>query len=171
MARQRRLKALPLAPLRLDRFWLEEFELGTAEDLGANPDQIEYQLVGGSEFLGTPDGDDFLVRLNVGTGRGQAAQPPYHFQVTLAGEFSVATGVPEDERTRLIYVNGTAILYGIARGLLASLTGIGRHGPLHLPSVNFLDLQEDGAAGHGRQSRKPQTKRTRNPAKKGQPGN
>lgn len=150
MPRQSKPKALPAAPLRLDGFWLEKLQVSFAD--GAIGElRPDVALSGSTEVLATP-ADDFLVRLTISSDTSEASIAVYNFSLTLAGNFAVAEGTPDEAKKRLIHLNGPAILYGVARGVLASITGISAHGPIHLPSVNFIDLLEP--------PRRPPRKRT-----------
>lgn len=162
MPRQTKLKALPLAPLRLDHFWVEELRISASE---AESDSSSLQLAGRSDFFVTSDDSDgFLVRLSVSSG-SKDTDTDYRFYIRIAGQFSVSADIPDDSKMGLIYLNAPAILYGVARGVIATVTGMSLHGPLHLPSVNFVELLEESSERAPRASKANSGKGAANSAK------
>ena len=142
MARSKNLMLLSPALLRLERFWIESLQVRTEEAWSPPSAPAEVDVAGGSEYLVSEDSRHILIRLSLKSGGKTGEGGPYHFETTIVGKFSLEDEVPEDQRHRLIYINGTAILYGVARGVVATVTGMGRHGPIHLPSINFTELAE-----------------------------
>lgn len=71
--------------------------------------------------------------------------PPYSLSLTIVGYFTFAPDTPEDIMGKMINLNGTSILYGIARGLVGQATGAGVHGQFVLPAVNFVALVNERA--------------------------
>lgn len=134
------MKPLPPALLRLEAFWIESLELKAEQGWQAPEGPVEIALMGDSEYAFAPEERKVLIRLSFQSELDDAKRLPYRFQATVAGRFSLAEDVPEDQRDRMVYINGTAILYGIARGALATVTALGPYGPVHLPTINFVDL-------------------------------
>jgi len=81
------------------------------------------------------------VRLNVKTKKSKEPLP-YSFDATISGLFIPQEGVSDEQNARLIRLNGSAMLYGVIRGLLATVSGVGPYGPITLPSVNLVDFFE-----------------------------
>lgn len=136
--RQRR-KTLPSALLRLDRFWIESLTLTFApseEDLTSQ----DMSLLGRSEFAKVDAA--FLVRLNVKSRVVRKRPLPFRFEMTISGHFTLPEELPEDQQRRLASVSGSAMLYSVARAVLAMIIGAG-YSPLQLPSINFIDFLED----------------------------
>ncbi len=69
----------------------------------------------------------------------EAGAAPYTGEIDAVGFFAVDAGVPEGDVSRLVVVNGPAVLYGMVREMVASLTARGPHRPLTLPTVTFVD--------------------------------
>ena len=138
---QPRRKALPSTPLQLKRFWLEEFRIQAEQGWEGPIDSSDVPLNGRIEVAPLEGGDGSLVRLNIRT-KAVRRPIPYRLQMTIGGVFSTIDDVPADRRERLVRLNGTSILYGIARGLVGSVSGIGPNGPLTLPPVNFVRFFE-----------------------------
>lgn len=62
----------------------------------------------------------------------------YQIYMRLLGRFRFQGGIDKPEKARLIYNNGSAILYGVARGTIGEFTsglGVGRY---ILPVINLL---------------------------------
>lgn len=142
MSPKKKVKPLPPALLRLEAFWIESLEVKAERDWQAPEGSVEMALVGDTEYALAAEGGKVLIRLSFQSERQDANLLPYRFQATVAGRFSLAEDVPEDQRERMVYINGPAILYGVARGAVATVTALGRYGPVHLPTVNFLHLLE-----------------------------
>jgi preprotein translocase subunit SecB len=140
MARSKNSMSLPPALLRLERFWVESLQVRAEKTWSPPSEPAEVAVVGGSEYLLPEDSRHFRIRLKVKSGGKAGEGGPYRFETTVVGEFSLADEVPDDQRHLLTYINSTAILYGVARGVVATLTGMGPHGPIHLPSINFTGL-------------------------------
>ena len=91
-------------------------------------------LAGESEFLQLEDG--YLVRLTVRSRSLQSVQLRYGFELKIAGHFSMRQEVAEDRAERLARANGSAMLYSVARVVLAMLSGVG-DSVSYLPAINF----------------------------------
>lgn len=63
---------------------------------------------------------------------------PYSFSIQIIGFFEVHPQWPKEKIDELVRINGPAVLYGIAREIIAQNTGRGPWGSLLLPTVNFL---------------------------------
>lgn len=78
------------------------------------------------------------LRVHGGPG-GENPDFPYDFEVTYFGFFE-AERLPADKREDLVAVNGTSMLFGIAREQLLSLTLRFEQGAMLLPSIHFGKL-------------------------------
>jgi hypothetical protein len=54
----------------------------------------------------------------------------------------------------MVHVNGASILYGSLREMIAGLSGRTTHGVYLLPSVSFVDLEEEAEIKKGTSSEK-----------------
>jgi preprotein translocase subunit SecB len=82
----------------------------------------------------------WTVKLAVEFKSAQANSAPYEGRVQCEGYFTVVNGEQSEDRQRkLVAVNAPTILYSMARDIVATVTGRGRHGKLLLPSVSFID--------------------------------
>lgn len=80
------------------------------------------------------------VKLSVEFKSAETKSAPYEGRVQCEGYFTVVNSEqPEDRQRKLVAVNAPTILYSMAREMVASITGRGRHGKFLLPSVSFID--------------------------------
>ena len=69
---------------------------------------------------------------------------PYAFTATLVGFFTCAEDLPPNiSEERMVRVNGSSILYGIAREVVRHLTSPGPWGELMLPTLSFYEPSLD----------------------------
>ncbi len=66
--------------------------------------------------------------------------PPYSITLKLTGYFGFVEGTPDKVLHRMIDVNGSSILFGIARGFVGQVTSAAKNGQFLLPPVNFIAL-------------------------------
>lgn len=96
--------------------------------------------------------------------------PAWDFVVRLIGYFVFEDKNIEDEKARsLTFVNGSSILYGIARDLLHGLTLRGQKPSILLPSLNFqpwADNIKSEPAPAQLEAKEPATKSVKKAAKK-----
>jgi preprotein translocase subunit SecB len=68
---------------------------------------------------------------------------PYEFRVALFGVFRCAMNLPTGlDAEKMVGINGTSVLYGIARDLIQSLTYNAMWGALILPTMSFTDYRD-----------------------------
>lgn len=73
---------------------------------------------------------------------------PYSFRIEIEGWFTLQEGFPAADAARFVTVNGTSILYGLAREQLRMAMSTGPFVPILLPSVTFAPaLAASRAAG------------------------
>jgi preprotein translocase subunit SecB len=70
---------------------------------------------------------------------------PYAISVLLNGFFTFKPDVSEEQMVRMMFSNGVPIMYGLARGCVSQATALGIHGPVTLPTVNFVELAKKKA--------------------------
>jgi preprotein translocase subunit SecB len=84
----------------------------------------------------------FMISMTIEVNKAKKAFPlgPYYVLLNLGGIFSFPEGTEEATMMRMLGVNGTSILYGVARGVVGQATATCRHGKFVLPTVNFVEL-------------------------------
>jgi len=88
------------------------------------------------------------------------ALDPYRIRIRLVGWFGFSKGIPEETMNHMANLNGSSILFGLARGLVAQVTGTGRHGGYLLPTVNFVEMFKEKKREQARPSRPSRKKST-----------
>ena len=128
------------SPLELQRSVLEIL------DIRANPlytkdcAEESYNIKVATEVSKKPDSYDYRIKLGV------RMSPPkdticrfQRIEVEIIGYFNM----PQDSDPNFVYqlvpLNCLAILYGIARGVVAQSTGLTRNGAFMLPAYNFVE--------------------------------
>lgn len=136
-----------ISPLRLENCFTEELTVKTNPSFAPGVEkkkegklQCEVELAGNKN-----DPSKFRVGLSVSVEPSMEypALDPYLIQVKITGVFGFSGDLPSEETMhRMVSLNGSSILYGIARGLVIEVTGNGRWGKYILPAVNFVQLLE-----------------------------
>lgn len=68
---------------------------------------------------------------------------PYEIDIQAVGTFSVALNFPEDKVEKLVYENGTALIYGAIRDMVVNITSRSSPGPIILPTPTFAGEYEE----------------------------
>ncbi len=135
MAPKLRLRQAGQAALNLRRFWIERLEYEEDEEIPADlPDTTV--RVSRPEILES-EADEYLVTLRLRVAQGEARS----IDLTIVGVFELQLG--DEDRghpLRMLEYNGSAILFGAARGVIESVTGVSGFGRMHIPSVNLAEL-------------------------------
>lgn len=145
--------------LQLRDYFLKELHIRC---LGAAPTQPPSSLSFQFESQPLPEAPDAVeFSMKVALKPEAARKEPsagYDLEVVIAGIFAVPEGVPEDLARDMLEINGSMILYGLLRGLLASATGMfpTQHRFL-LPTVNFAHIVEQRRAKE-KEARSPKRK-------------
>ena len=126
--------------MRLDRFWLEEMILETALEDNSETDEYTYDIKE-IDFDVKKNRQSSALRVRLLVEIIADENPRIYgvkrLRVALWGQFSFAENAEEDFIQQVTPENQLAILYGLARGLVANLTGATAAGTFLLPSVDF----------------------------------
>jgi len=115
-----------------------KYTLGEAN--GLNFDDLNIQTH--SELIGDfTSPENWRVSLEVGYNPGPEKNAPYSFTIGLIGTFTVRRDYPANKVKTLVEVNGSSMLYSIARQILASMMHNGPHQAILLPTVSFADVK------------------------------
>ena len=135
MAPKPRVRQAEQAALDLRRFWIERLEYEEDEETA---DQLPAPTVSVSrpEILEANEGEYFVtLRLRVTQGEVRS------IDLSIAGDFRLqAEDGDRGHSLRMLEFNGSAILFGAARGVIESVTGVSGLGRMHVPSVNIAEL-------------------------------
>ena len=133
------------ARLQLKDYWLEDLQWSPVEP-PAEPLETDDSILPKLRLsvLHKEDSSDYLCKLQIFLTKGRAlkAGAPYHFRLQLFGQFEFLEGTSTETQHRMIHVNGSSILYGVARGVLAEATSQARAGKYILPAINLIELLE-----------------------------
>ena len=90
---------------------------------------------------------EFMISIELEVNKSEAdfKANPYYIFLKITGFFSFNKGTDEQTIEKMIQLNGPAILYGIARGVVAQATGSSLHDKFILPTVNFVEATRERA--------------------------
>jgi len=142
---------MSIAKLQLERYRLSQLAVDFNDDwlaLGEEaPDIEEYEVGFDFDVYDGPEGKQ-LIRLSftcAASGDAEEAQRFKHIAATVWGIFSLADDLAEDVKSDMLVMNGTAILHGIMRGTLISVTGACAGDPYIMPTINYVEMFEQKA--------------------------
>lgn len=138
------------SPLSLDHYQLVEVEIRPENGYEAKADvypdfdgaDFESRIDFGSRADQVDEVRQFTVRLFLTGKPKEGGIFPYRFDLGVQGFFTVDPSVEPNKRIDFVLVNGAALLYGVLRDLLLTLTCRFENGPIMLPTVNFLNLKD-----------------------------
>jgi len=137
------------AQLQLDGYIAEELSYRFNRQLKQKPNTAFVSRVGVDFDVkeNKEDKDQFLIVQMIQVNRREEdfKKSRYQINMRLLGRFRFESGIKEDVKNRMIFNNGPSILYGIARGIVAQLTGALGTEKFILPAVNFLAIAEKKA--------------------------
>jgi|GEM_PF-1895409 len=85
------------------------------------------------------------------------ALDPYRIRIRLIGRFEFSKDISKEIMNRMVKLNGSSILFGLARGIVAQVTGTGRSGGYLLPTVNFVEMFKEQSKEQAQPSRSKPT--------------
>jgi len=87
----------------------------------------------------------FLIPMSIQFNANGGISPSieYHINLAITGYFSFLEGTSEEAVNKMIAPNGLSILYGVARGVVAQVTGNCKYGKYILPTLNFMEIIEN----------------------------
>jgi preprotein translocase subunit SecB len=87
-------------------------------------------------------GHSWFVELEVNQKKKEGLNFPYEFHISMFGIFTCEGGELDLEKeTRFVQVNGSSMLYAMAREHIRSLTAAGPWDPIILPTMSFYDKE------------------------------
>jgi preprotein translocase subunit SecB len=88
-------------------------------------------------------GHEWSVELEVVQKKTEENNFPYEFHISIFGIFTCQDGALASEKeTRFVQVNGSSMLYGMAREHIRALTAAGPWGAIILPTLSFYEKKE-----------------------------
>ena len=92
---------------------------------------------------GNPKKYQMKLSVQIDPAQERPALDKYAVKLDLIGIFVVSGKMNEDDRERMVSLNGASILYGVGRGIVAQVTGNGPFGAYLLPALNFVKIFEN----------------------------
>lgn len=132
--------------MQLDDYRIDDLHFSLNDDYrpDAGPDEI-IQYADNYDFEKTvykrENSDVFLVEFRIMCNEEEIDNEPkpYSFNLCIKGIFSFAEETTEEQIARMINLNSIAVLYGLARGIIAQVTAHTPMGKIILPTVNFVE--------------------------------
>lgn len=85
------------------------------------------------------DSHQYWVGLDYGLNSTDEKRCPYIVDMKVVGFFNVRDSVPEEKRDSLVYENGSALVFGAIREMIATITSRSLYGTLLLPTASFVN--------------------------------
>jgi preprotein translocase subunit SecB len=137
--------------LNITDYFVEELRVrtnGALEDTSGKAGTLENSV--GIKRKGKEPQFMIRMRLELNRKKEDFERAQYYVYLDISGFFGFAEGTEEETIRKMIGLNGPAILYGIACGVVAQATANCRYGKLVLPVVNFVEAMSKGAADKAR---------------------
>ena len=92
-----------------------------------------------NEFPGHP----WSVELGITQTLKEGQNFPYGFKISVIGIFAFQDGaLPGDKEKEFVRINGSSMLYGVAREHIRTITAAGPWGAIIIPTMSFYDNKE-----------------------------
>jgi preprotein translocase subunit SecB len=136
-----------ISPLQLNNYFIKElsYRSNQAYDPEAksllSEGKIHCTLELGTA-LSVPDLYMVALVIAVEPSEVRPALDAYHIKIRIEGffNFKPEADVSQAQKDKLVQLNGSSILMGLARGLVAQATGVSEFGKYLLPAVNFVEI-------------------------------
>lgn len=88
--------------------------------------------------------NDYMIEMDISLNQEEESfqNNPYRIAMRILGFFTFKDGEDPKKMSKMVHLNGTSMLYGIARGIIAQITANGPHGRFLLPAVNMKEALE-----------------------------
>lgn len=133
-----------LPPLQLESYLFPVVKVvAQKEHLDNEGDEYPFDLKVKNAISGPDEDGGYHVGLSIDVTDAEGAVAPYAISLEVVGTFTVVSGFPEEEREKLLQINGCSMLFGMAREFLMSITARGPWGGFMLPTVSFYTPPEE----------------------------
>ena len=128
-----------LAPMQLDNYFVEELSFTSSPELSKAKRKPTEGMSIAFDIRRKGKEPIFLLSMFIKLPDvGLPKKNMYNILLKIHGFFSFKPDIDEKTIERMISFNGLAILYGVARGVVAQVTANGPHGKYILPAVDFV---------------------------------
>ena len=125
------------AALDLRSFWIERIEYEEADEAPEQPPESTVRLSRPVLHQNETDTDTYLMTLRIRVSQEDLRS----IDLTMCGVFQVQVDdANETTSHQMLIYNGSAMLYGAARGIIESVTGLTGLGRLRVPTVNVATV-------------------------------
>jgi len=134
------------SPLQLNNYFVADLSYRSNEAYRVEAKVRHEGTIHCNAQLGTGQNapDHFMVSLQLVLEPSEVAPAldPYHISMRIVGffNFPASSGISQEDKERMVALNGCSILMGLARGLVAQATGVSEFGKYLLPPLNFVDI-------------------------------
>jgi preprotein translocase subunit SecB len=139
LARNLSLKMTPISPLQLQQHFF------TLSSIRANPkgsSKAEMSLEPAISFQKRGEqSNEWTLGLRVVIRSAKPEAPfLYEIDIEIQGLVEVHNNFPAEKREQLAVINGLGMLYSAAREMILNVTARSVHGPMSLPTLNFVEI-------------------------------
>ena len=128
-------------PLQLEGCFFTRVDISSSPDV-KNEDRPEIE-VAVTTWPDRPESLNWFTILTVKLTPQKEAKATYVGTVEIFGSFSVDSAWPKEQIERLVYINGSGILYASAREMICQVTARGLYKMFMLPSWSFASMYEE----------------------------
>ena len=137
MSRKLALRESQRGALDLRHFWLEQIEYKEADEAPEEFDEPTTRISRPVLKKSASEANTYLMTLRIRTSQADVRS----MDLTICGVFQLKKDDDGNDGTeKMLVYNGTAMLYGSARGIVETVTGLTGFGRLRLPSANIAKL-------------------------------
>lgn len=133
-----------LSPLQLDEYFIDNLKIETiypqekTDKKPVNNVKIEWDTF---EYIGNKNLFKIIFNVKVNTDKKKKPKFGYVLELIASGIFSInQEDLEEKDKQGLISYNAPAILYSAMRGYISLITGNSFFGPLHIPTLNIMEI-------------------------------
>ena len=130
--------------LQLKRYFVTQLNIiaNPAFDVAKGVVQKQSDLNVSGEMSLNDDPVLFQIRLNIKIQPGAESNLPYAIVIEIVGIFKSGFTGPKEDIERVVFINGSSMLYGTAREIVRASTAFGAYSQTLLPSIIFWDPEK-----------------------------
>jgi preprotein translocase subunit SecB len=135
-------------PLRLNNYFFPVVQVVANPKYRKTDEHREPRFKISPSFKKNDENDLYQVSVDIHLlHKEEEVQVPYLIHLVAFGFFEVQPEWPEPEK--LLFINGSTILYAAAREYLITVSSRGPWGAVTLPMVSFLNMYQETVKEHG----------------------
>jgi len=133
------------ALLNIDEYFVEDIHIKANPAYKESDQESEGgQIQASIEVRRKGPEPEFMISMTIEVNKQKQAflASRYYVLLNIVGYFSFVPNVDKTTIEKMIGLNGPSVLYGLARGVVAQITGNCRYGKFILPTVNFVEVMK-----------------------------